>query len=99
MEVFFVEGLAAPEEKADAILQLAVANDWVAVEEPDGMSMPDFVFGFGEAFVDLLREQIADGLVGGIEGGVVFGGVGVHEADSMKVCFGLLACSRFRRSQ
>ena len=60
-----VEGLAAPEQQADAVLQLAVPDDRVAFQEPHRMGVPDLVLRacFRKMSIDGLGEGRADALV------------------------------------
>ena len=34
---------ALPAQQSNAILQFAIADNWIAIEEPNWMSVPDFV--------------------------------------------------------
>src|SRR5690606_27766766 len=47
-----LEGLAAPEQQPHAALELTVADDRIATEEPDRVGMPDLALGTGEMFAD-----------------------------------------------
>jgi hypothetical protein len=58
-----VEGLAAPEQEADAVFELAVANNRVSVQEPHGVPVPDLVGGVRQVSIDGLSEGVADALV------------------------------------
>lgn len=43
--------------------QLAVSDDGIALQEPNGMRVPEPALRIGEDRVDLLRKRVADGLV------------------------------------
>src|SRR5690606_37971397 len=59
-EVGLIEALTAPEHQADAVLQLAVADDGIAFDEPNGMPVPHFVLVARQRLLDLRSEQLAD---------------------------------------
>src|SRR5262249_44305535 len=64
-KVRFVEGAPAPEEKLDARLAHRISHEGIAVVEPDGMAVPNFLFRIGKPLVDELRKSGADLLFAG----------------------------------
>lgn len=74
-EAGFVEGLAAPEEQADAVLELVVADDGVAIDEPDRVAVPDIGLDRGAGCTQIgdddRGEGVTDRAVAGREGGVI----------------------------
>lgn len=78
LQLFLVEGLATPKKEADGVLQFAIADDGVPLQKPDGMRVPDLILRLRQILIDLLGQQIRDLAIGGSEGLVVFGGVGVN---------------------
>lgn len=47
----------------DAVFLLAVANNGIAIEKPDGMAMPYLAFSIGKSGSDFFVEKITDNLV------------------------------------
>src|SRR5690606_530330 len=78
--------LAAPEQQAHAVLQLAVADDRVAVEEPDRVTVPDLVLRLRQRLVDLLRQAAADGPIDRRLSLVVPLGLRVHAGPPPRGC-------------
>jgi hypothetical protein len=69
---------AAPEQEPDAALQLAVTRDWVAIEEPYGVAVPDLVLGLWQNAVDVGGGGIAGLLLFRCLLGVVYYRIGMH---------------------
>ena len=63
LQTRLVEGLAAPEQEADAIFELVVADNRIALQEPHGVPVPDLVLGVRQMLIDGLGEGVADPLV------------------------------------
>ena len=60
------------------MLEFAVTDDRVSIQEPDGVAVPDFALGLWQVAVDLLAEKVADCLVLGGLRLVVRSDVRVH---------------------
>ena len=75
-----VEGLAAPEQEADAVFELVVADDRVAVQEPHRVPVPDLALRIGQVLIDGPGEGVSDAPVAGRLGGAggASGGLGGH---------------------
>lgn len=69
---------AAPEHQSDAQLLLTVSNDWIAIQEPDRMRVPNLAFRFGQASVDFVGKYIANVLVARFHRLIVFRDRWVH---------------------
>lgn len=52
--------LAAPEKQLNRIFQLAVTNDWIAVEKPDRMAVPDLTICAFEVIIDFSHQEQAN---------------------------------------
>lgn len=59
----FVEISAAPKHQSDPELLLAIANNRIAIQEPDWVRMPYLAFRRRETTVDLSRKYVAYFLV------------------------------------
>src|SRR5437762_12481443 len=62
-EARFVKRLAAPEQEAHAILEFAIPDDRVVIEEPYRLTVPHPALRAGQMLIDCARECIADPLV------------------------------------
>ena len=62
-----VKRLAAPEQQLDSTLVLAVANDWVAIQEPNRVAMPNLGLGVGKGRGKLAQQEVADSFGFGLE--------------------------------
>jgi len=40
--------LSTPEQEPNATSQFAIANDWIAINKPDWMRVPDLALGIDE---------------------------------------------------
>src|SRR5262249_39911318 len=66
-----VERLAAPEHQSDAVLELAVADNRISVQEPHRVTVPDFALCVRQVSIDGPGEGVANALVAGRLGRVV----------------------------
>ena len=59
----FIEISAAPKHQSDPEFLLAVPNNWIAIQEPHRMRMPNLALSPRQTKVDLTRQYIAYVLV------------------------------------
>ena len=74
----FIKISAAPEHQPDAMLELAVAHDWITFQKPDRMTVPDFVFGFGQMPANFKGQPVTECCLFRIKRLVVFSNFRIH---------------------
>ena len=54
IQITFFKISTTPKHKSYSFFLFAVANNWVAFQKPNRMSVPDFIFGFCQFFLNII---------------------------------------------
>jgi hypothetical protein len=56
----FVKRLPTPEQQLRMVFELAIADDRISIDEPDGVPVPDFAAGLRQMLFNCIQQELAD---------------------------------------